>query len=590
MATHSKLRLYQKLWAMLDKTQRKSARSLVFFMLIGMIFETLGIGMIIPLLGLITDPEVISSNTYLKPYIDILGSPSHNTLIIYGMGCFLSIYIIKTLFLAFLSWRQAKFISSLDAGLSSRLFEGYLRQPYAFHIQQNSAPLLRRATVLVSELTQVVQQGLMLIAECLVLFGVAGLLMAVEPLGAAIVVGILGVSGWLINSGIRKKISIWGEWREQHENIRMQHLQQGLNGIKDVKLTGLETHFLEQFSIHASKSAYASMLWVVFRGLPRLFLELLAVIGLVVLVIVMLQTGKSVNALLPTLGLFAASAFRLMPSVARIIAGLQGLRFASPVINALYAEVKELRSWPAFNNQTTTIFEEKISCRDVSFYYPTSEAPSLCTVTFEIKKGECIGIVGGSGAGKSTLVDIITGLLQPQKGSLFVDDQDISQNVRGWQKQIGYVPQFIYLTDDTLRRNVAFGVPDHLISDQRVNEALHAAQLKQYVDELPDGIHAAIGEHGVRLSGGQRQRIGIARALYNDPPVLILDEATSSLDVITEKGIVDSVMNLQGVKTIIIVAHRLTTIEHCDRAIRLDRGFLVHEGSVSSVLNQMAQK
>jgi len=587
MDMSSKKPVYKKLWAMLSGSQRWAAVVLGVLMLLGMAFETLGIGMIIPALALMTDPEIMSPDSKFAPYIAYLGTSSRETLVIYGMYALLGVYTVKTLFLTFLAWRQSKFVYSLEASVSTRLFDGYLRQTYIYHIARNSAHLLRNPTALVAELVQVVQQGLLLMAEFFVLLGVSILLVSIEPFGAIIVVGILGVSGWLINKSIRNRVLVWGERRQHHENYRMQHLQQGLNGIKDVKLSGLERHFLKEFSHHSIESASASQLRTAFKAMPRLVLELLAVLGLVILVIVMLNTGKTIALLLPTLGLFAAAAFRLMPSVNRIITGFQALRFAEPVINTLHTEIQDIENCPDIDDQPAIAFTESISCQGVTFQYPEGQVPSLQDVSFDIRKGESIGLVGGSGAGKSTLVDVLTGLLQPESGHVFADGQNISQNIRGWQKQIGYVPQFIYLTDDTLRRNVAFGVPDHLIDDEAVRKALLAAQLEEYVNGLPEGLGSQVGDRGVRLSGGQRQRIGIARALYNDPPILVLDEATSSLDEATENGIIQAVAALHGEKTIIIVAHRLTTIQHCDRVLRLEKGKLIQEGDVATVLAAM---
>ncbi|SNZ20137.1 ABC-type multidrug transport system, ATPase and permease component [Cohaesibacter gelatinilyticus] len=584
----SKKPVYKKLWAMLSGSQRWAAVILGVLMLLGMAFETLGIGLVIPALALMTDPEIMSPDSKFAPYIAQLGTPSRETLVKYGMLVLLGVYAVKTIFLIFLAWCQSKFVYALEASVSTRLFDGYLRQPYLYHVARNSAHLLRNPTALVAEFVQVVQQGLLLIAEFFVLLGVSVLLVTVEPFGAIIVVGILGISGWLINKSIRNRVLVWGERRQHHENYRMQHLQQGLNGIKDVKLSGLERHFLNEFAQHSIESASASQLRTAFKAIPRLVLELLAVVGLVVLVIVMLDTGKTVALLLPTLGLFAAAAFRLMPSVNRIIAGFQALRFAEPVINTLHTEIEDIENCADINDQPAMAFDKTIVCRDVMFQYPESQSHSLQGVSFEIHKGESVGLVGGSGAGKSTLVDLLTGLLQPEAGFVCVDGNDITQNIRGWQKQIGYVPQFIYLTDDSLRRNVAFGVPDHLIDDDAVHRALRAAQLEDYVSSLSDGFDSQVGDRGVRLSGGQRQRIGIARALYNDPPVLVLDEATSALDSATEKGIIEAVVALHGEKTIIIVAHRLTTIQHCDRVLRLEKGKLVQEGDVATVLTAMA--
>jgi ABC-type branched-subunit amino acid transport system ATPase component len=572
-----------KLWQFLTPSQRRAAVFLGVMMLIGMLLETLGIGLVIPALALMTQPDAIQSKPLLAPYLSSIGYPSRERLVVLGMVVLLVVYTLKAFFLGYLVWRQSKFVFDLEVVCSQRLFRGYLHQPYTFHLQRNSAHLLRNATTLVSDLTQVVQQGLLLVAEIFVLVGISVLLIAIEPIGAILVVGVLGIAGWGLNKFVRRRILIWGQKRQFNENFRMQHLQQALNGVKDVKLSGREQYFLSQYSLHTLGSAKVTQRRVAFKAIPRLWLELLSVAGLVGLVIVMLERGKPVELLLPTLGLFAAAAFRLMPSVNRILDGLQSIRFTLPVIDTLHSELKLIENTQNPTDVGPFKFEHSIVLDQVSFRYPGASLESLQDVNLTIRKGMSVGFVGGSGAGKSTLVDILIGLLVPDNGAIVVDGVDIRSNLRGWQRLIGYVSQSIYLTDDTLRRNVAFGVPDAQIDELAVTRAIHAAQLESFIADLPEGLDTVVGERGVRLSGGQRQRIGIARALYHDPPVLVLDEATSSLDMATEKGIIDAVGALHGYKTVLIVAHRLTIIQHCDLVVRIEKGLIVDQGCVGEV-------
>jgi len=346
---------------------------------------------------------------------------------------------------------------------------------------------------------------------------------------------------------------------------------------------------LAQYHLHNTQGARVAQFQATLQQLPRLWLELLAVTGLALLVLSMLAQGRDMISIVPTLGLFAVAAFRLMPSVNRILGALQLLRYAHIVIDTLHEEFKLDAPEPGAGatktaTSTTPAFQKEISLSDIGYSYPAAATEALNNLSIVIHKEESVGFIGPSGSGKSTLVDVILGLLPPVAGKVMVDGQDIQKNLRAWQDQIGYVPQTIYLTDDTLRRNVAFGLPDGQIDDAAVRRAIKDAQLEEFVASLKDGIESRVGERGIRLSGGQRQRIGIARALYHDPSVLVLDEATSALDTATESDVMRAVTALQGSKTILIVAHRLSTVEHCDRLYRLEHGKVVSEGSPLKVL------
>jgi ABC-type multidrug transport system fused ATPase/permease subunit len=322
--------------------------------------------------------------------------------------------------------------------------------------------------------------------------------------------------------------------------------------------------------------------------LPRLWLELLGVAGLATLVLTMMAQGRDLATIVPTLGLFAVAAFRLMPSINRVLIAAQALRYCRPAIDTLHEELKLAAPDPRLPGGAASIFRQDICLSAVSFSYAPNMAPAIDSLSICIEKGESVGFIGPSGSGKSTLVDIIMGLLTPTSGFVAVDGRDVQQNLRAWQDQIGYVPQSIYLTDDTLRRNIAFGLANDQIDDAAVARAVKAAQLEEFIGSLPNGIATRVGERGVRLSGGQRQRIGIARALYHDPGVLVLDEATSALDTATEKDVMSAVTALQGTKTILIVAHRTSTVERCDRLYRLVQGRVVETGAPRSVFIQAA--
>lgn len=582
------LSIAKKLWHLLTLPERRWAILLLGLMMIGMVLETLGIGLVVPAIALLTQPDYAERFPALKPFLTALGNPSPRALVVGAMLGLTAAYLIKNLFLAFLTFYQTRFAYGVQARLSQRLFAVYLRQPYPFHLQRNSAQLLRNVIGEVDQLRgAALVPGMTLLTETLVVIGLCALLLFVEPVGALIVLCVLGTAAWGSHRVTRTSIARWGLERQRHEGLRVQHLQQGFGGIKDLKLLGREVECLEQYRPHNERAAHVAQMQFTLLQYPRMWLELLAVAGLAILVIVMLAQGRSPASVLPTLGLFGAVAFRLIPSMNRVLSAIQLLRYGLPVINTLTEELQlEPRSEDVSTAETAPL-HDSIKLREVSYTYPKASTPALKSLTVAIHRGESVGFIGTSGAGKSTLVDVLLGLLRPDAGEVLVDGSDIQGSMRPWQNQIGYVPQSIYLTDDTLRRNIAFSLPNQQIDDVAVWRSLRAAQLEEFVSALPEGLDTMVGERGVRLSGGQRQRIGIARALYHDPAVLVLDEATSSLDTATELGVMQAVMALHGGKTIVIVAHRISTVEHCDRLYRLEKGRIVDEGTPMSLLPSM---
>ena len=578
------MKTLKKIQALLTPAELNTAWILLTLMVLGMMLETLSIGLVIPSLSLMLQDDFFVQRPSISNFIAYLGNPTQSQLIIYAMVSLFIIYVMKNLFLAFLAWRQICFAANVQINLSQRLFTIYLRQPYTFHLNHNSAQLIRNVAGEVSIYSNAITSTLMIVTESLVLFGIAILLLIVEPLGASIVVIVTGIAAFLYNTSTRSSIGRWGLARQHHEGLRIKHLQQGLGGAKDVKLLGRENDFLEQYQIHNAASAKVGVMQSTLQQFPRLFLELLTITGLVILVISMLSQHREISTIIPTLGLFAAAAFRLMPSVNRILNALQTLRYSMPAVNVLYKETDLIEPKMVETTQSNTNFQSEIRLENIYYKYSNSDKPAINGISLTITKGQSVGFIGTSGSGKSTLIDIILGLLPPSEGKVTVDNEDIQNNLRQWQDQIGYVPQSIYLTDDTLRRNVAFGLSAQDIDDAAVSRAIKAAQLEDFVAGLPDRLETVVGERGIKLSGGQRQRIGIARALYHDPSILVLDEATSALDTKTESGVIEAITALKGYKTLIIVAHRLSTVEGCDKLYLIEHGKTVREGTAQEVL------
>ncbi len=568
------MKLLYKINSILSLEEKKKARNLLLLMLIGMLLEMLGVGMVIPLISLLSQESPLPNFPFWSHVGSEFGGIGQVGLVYGAMAALVLVYLIKNLFLGFLLWCQSKFAYGVQANLSKRLFSTYLHQSYAFHLQQNSAQLIRNATTEANLFaSHALMQGLQLMAEFLVVLGLAILLMLVEPLGTLIVGLTLGTVATLFFRTTRTRVLKWGAQRQFHEGLRLQHLQQGLGGIKDVIITGSQMSFLSQYDQHNTAASIAARHQEFLKQVPRLSLEWLAILGLAVLVISMMVQGRSLADVAPVIGAFAAAAFRLMPSLNRILGSIQTLRYVSPMIDTLHQQV-HLPLSSARQAPKQLVFDRDIRVDNVSFSYLADASPALKKVSLVIQKGQTVGFIGTSGSGKSTLIDVVLGLLKPQNGKILIDGQDIHVNLRAWQTIIGYVPQTIYLTDDSLKRNIAFGVPDDHIDESAVMAAIRAAQLEEFVTGLQQGLDTVVGERGVRISGGQRQRIGIARALYHDPALLVLDEATSALDNKTERGFMDAIDALHGRKTILIVAHRLSTVERCDQIFQLEHGQL----------------
>jgi ATP-binding cassette, subfamily B, bacterial PglK len=574
------------LWFMLSATQRRVGIMLLGLMLIGMVLETFGISLVIPILALMTKGDLVSQYPVIVPWLERLGNPSHEELITFAMLVLAGVFVVKVMFLVFLAWFQARFVAEVNSGFSLRLFTGYLRQPYSFHLQRNSAELIRNAVSQVSQMASAFQSYLTITTESLVLSGILVLMLVVEPVGTLMVASVFGFASWVFYRFTRGRIKFWGEKFQNHEKLLLQYLQEGLGAAKDVKLLGCEKEFIDRYHVHNLGGAQINKKRAVLTALPRFWLEILGVTGIVVIVLFMIAQNRPMESLVPTLGLFAVAAFRIMPSANRILNATQNVRFYSAAFNNLHKEFSLIEQTLPQKKYSPLYFKSALVLENVDFRYPSTEALVLKDVSLSIGQGESVGFIGSTGAGKSTLVDIILGLLIPVNGVVKVDGVDIQTNTRGWQDRIGYVPQSIFLTDDTIRRNVAFGLSDEKVEDTVVWDCLDSAQLEKFVKGLPEGLDTRIGEGGVRLSGGQRQRIGIARALYHDPSVLVLDEATSSLDTITESDFMASVCALKGNKTLIIVAHRLTTVEHCDYLFKVGNGKIIEEGKTSILLSK----
>jgi ABC-type multidrug transport system fused ATPase/permease subunit len=565
-------------------------------MLFSTLFEVMGVGLIFPAITIIMEPNVIQIYPEVAPLIKLMGYPSHNRLIMIGMCGLFLVYLFKNLFLSYFTWLQFRFVNSVQVNLSQQLFQTYIGRSYDFHLQENSARLIRNIISEVTSFQNALLQIIIFVTEVSIIFSISLLLFAMEPIGVTISVLSIGLAAWLFNIITRQYSYKWGQSRVYHSGQSTKHLMQGFGAIKDIKILGREDEFLKKFYFDNSKSSQSNRNNSFLSALPRLYLELFSIAGLILLVFVMLYHGKSTDIIIKTVGLFAVAAFRLMPSVYKSLNAIQYLRFIGPSISMIYNELaykKDVDAQSRIVDNVPITFKSKapdkfIQLECISFSYPATQKLVLKNITLSITKGASIGFIGPSGSGKSTLVDIIIGLLKPQNGFVFNHGNNIHESkmkLREWQNQIGYVPQTIYLTDDSLLRNIAFGIPDSEISETAVKNAIKISMLDSFVDSLPEGLATIVGERGVRLSGGQRQRIGIARAIYHNPSILVLDEATSSLDSITEKEVMEAVKKMRD-KTVLIIAHRLSTVEHCNLIYKLEKGEIIFKGPPKTVLSK----
>jgi ABC-type multidrug transport system fused ATPase/permease subunit len=549
--------------------------------LVGTVLETFSVGLLIPALSVLTKDD----SGFNLPYVTLKSTMSKTELIQLAAAAIFVVYLTKNIFLGVSTWIQRGFLTKISARLSARMLEIYIRQPYSYHLRQNSSVLIRNTQDASMVVAGGIEPSLTVLSDGLIAVSLFVVLVVVEPLGTLSAIAIFLSATYLFQRFTNSRLQRWGKQRQQQKGKIIQTIQQSLGAVKDVQVLGREQMFID---VHREQQIVDTDLLRrinMTQALPRLWLEIIAMGSMASLVVIMLWVGNEVNAIVPVVGLFALSAFRVLPSVNKIVNGLQTLRVTRSTIETIHQDLGLSVSQSNIVDDSQFEFS-LLSTSNLRFRYEMTDEDVLKNVNISVQRGEAVGFVGQSGSGKSTLIDILLGLLDPKNGSVSINGLSIGEVKRQWQHIVGYIPQTIFLMDDSLRRNIAIGIADIEIDEVAIQDALKSAQLEEFVASLPDGLDTVVGERGVRLSGGQRQRIGIARALYHRPSVLVLDEATSSLDTETEKGVMQAVQALQGDKTVIIVAHRLSTVEYCDRLYRLDAGRIVDEGTFDEVMNR----
>jgi ABC-type multidrug transport system fused ATPase/permease subunit len=564
----------KKINFLLTIRQRKGLVLLSFLLFFGMILEVFGLGILVPTLNVIIDPQALDTNSLISNIKDFFPQLSDNDFAFNFLIFIVLIYFVKSLFLVFLVFKQNRFLTNYTAYITNALFSSYLSQPYSFHLKKNTSELIKNIQIEISGFSAFLLALITIFIEGGFVLSILCTLIYIEPFGALSIGIFYGLLSLIFLKFTKKKLNQWGKLREEIDAKVSKTALEGLGGIKELLILGKTRFFINRFGEQNYFKARLNANHNTISQIPRFYLELISIIGLVSFIIMQLFQGKDSSSLITILGVFVAATFRMIPSLNRIISAIQSMKFFKNSVDIIFNEIK-LNSRPLefLDSQQNSIFQNKIQFTDVSFWY-NKNSDILKDINLEIKKGETIGIIGESGSGKSTFVDLLIGLHKQNSGYILIDGVNDCQLKQSWRNIIGYVSQTIYLTDDSIKNNIAFGVSENQINEERITALLEIVQLKKFVNNLELGFNTKVGDRGVQLSGGQRQRIGIARALYNDPDILILDEATASLDTDTETKVMESIYGLKGEKTIIIIAHRLSTLEICDTVYEIKDQFL----------------
>ena len=537
-------------------------------MVAGSFLELLGVAVFQPFVNIIMMPDSIQENPYLARIYQMFGcSTTESFLTVVALGIIV-IYVVKNVYLWVEQNLIMKFTYGMQQKLSTRLLTTYLSEPYTFHLNKNIAELQRSMQEDTGLFTQVLMHTLQLVAEVVVCIVLGVYLFTVSNSITVVIVGLLILCVVLFTKITKRFTEQLGKEAQVYKGKLYQWVNQSLGGVKEVKVLNREEFFVSSYKKYYGLYIKGVRINRLLSITPKYMVEAVCMTGLLIAIIIKLNFGHGeLENFIPQLATFAVAAFRLLPSVGRINEHVNNILYAVPSVDLIYGDLKGIEDYQESKGEEEGkewSFEHGITAKHITYAYPNTDTNVLEDANCVIPKGKTVAFIGSSGAGKTTMADIILGLLAPQRGKILVDDIDVFKNLTMWHHQIGYIPQVIYLSDDTIRNNIAFGIHEDQIDEEAVRTALKKAQLAEFVDTLPDGLDTIVGDRGVRLSGGQRQRIGIARALYHDPEILVLDEATSALDNETETAVMEAIESLQGSKTMIIIAHRLTTIQNAD--------------------------
>ena len=563
------MKLVKEMMYIFSKNQKIKLFLLFVMIAFGTFAELIGVTAVLPAIQIAMNPNIGEEEPIFRGIMQIFHLKNSTELLgIVALGIII-IFVAKNLYLVFMYSVEYRFIYNNQKRLAVRMMKAYMERPYMFHLSRNTAELQRNVNLDTAQFYAVIMNGIQVLIDVLLVIVLACYLFYTDvfmALGSMCFIAIFMVAYYKLSK--RKSVS-WGERYHDANANAIQWLNQAYGGIKEIKITHREKLFEKAYENACTQYTTASRQLAVQTMIPKCLLETVVICGIMFVIIIEILLGMDISKLVESLAAFAVAVFKMVPSANRINGSINGILFQIPSVHTVYECLREIEQQNVVCAESERSIEKlqfikKIEVKKISYHYPDVDENVLEDVELSISRGESVAFIGESGSGKSTLADIILGVLEPQKGEVTVDGVNIQKSMYGWHKLIGYIPQSIYLIDDSIRNNIAFGVPENEIDESALRRAISQAQLTEFIDSLDEGLDTIVGEQGVRLSGGQRQRIGIARALYHDPELLVLDEATSALDQETEKAVMYSIEALQGRKTLIIIAHRLSTIESCD--------------------------
>ena len=578
-----KVTLLQKVSYLFDRKQKRQIAGLALLILIGGLLETVGVSMLLPVVQAIMDPEQLMENELVGKVTDALHIETSRQLIILMLGALIALYVVKNAYLLFQTYVQNTFVTRNRNRMISRVMREFLNRPYEEYLGADIPTVFRLTDSDIPNAFQLILVMIQMVTEIVVAGFLCIVLVLVSPVMSLFIFCIFLGMTLMITKVLKPRLNAIGHKNQQIQSRIAKWRIQSIYGLKDVKVLHREEFFVRNYYESGAIGADVARNYAVFNNLPRLLIETIFMASMLLFIMLYMLRGGNITVLIPQLSAFAVAGIRVMPGTNRINTYLSEIAYSQPCLDYLYENLTAnmkmdvngsvtglARGGGAQTQEVRTHLQDKIVLDHITYAYPNTEKNIFTDAHMEVKKGQSVGIMGPSGAGKSTVVDILLGLLRVQEGTITCDGANIFDNYVDWLSKIGYIPQSIYLIDESIRDNIAFGIDGDKIDDRRIWEVLEEAQLKEFVEELPEGLDTTIGDRGVRISGGQRQRLGIARALYHNPEILVFDEATSALDNDTEKAVMDAINNFHGRKTMVIIAHRLNTIAKCDVIYKVD--------------------